>query len=552
MIGLFSTFMNVFLLVQPLYLLQVFDRVITTRSHETLGMLTILASSLIVSLILLDIGRKRLLVSASLKLDALMSSKLVKSVLDETPGQPSTKANLNDLGALKQLMVSQGVSALFDTPWVLLFLGVIFYLHPKLGFLALIGVIGVVALSLTGMKVSQRFSLQAKEKGQKADSGLSQALARRELTHGLGMSQAVLERWRGYAQSAQIMQASAETSSGITNATVKGLRQLLQVAMVGVAAQLVITQEATPGILVAATILFGKMLAPVELFIANIPAYKNTYRSLKRLQAAQCSTQGSQVYRDPDAAGSVSINDLVVRAPDSNQILLKGISLCIQPGESIAVIGASGAGKTTLVKTLIGSVIPLSGSALIDHSPIASWAAEERCDVIGYLPQQSLLFAGSVADNIAGLQEPDIPQVVRAAQMAGVNKMIRGLKDGYNTQLGVNGHPLSAGEQQRIALARAVYGSPQIVVLDEPNSSIDSEGERALFHCLELLRQADITVIVITHRPAVLSAVDRVIALNKGVIVSDRSSQQMMRSLQKQAAATARPVVQEVGNAISG
>lgn len=532
-IGVFSTFMNLFLLVQPLYLLQVFDRVIPTNSTETLGMLTLLAASLIVPMILLDIGRKRLLTSMSLKLDAVLSALLVKSALDTAPDSNFKFANLSDLATLKKFLVNNGVTALFDAPWALIFLGVIYFLNPTLGKVALAGVLGIAIISLFGLWVNNHQSLSAKETAVKADQGLTQAFAKRELTHGLGMSNAVLTRWKGHAEQSQVLQMSAETSLGTIQAFLKGVRQLLQISMIGVAAYLVINQQASSGVLVAATILLGKMLSPIELFISNIPIYKNSIASLRRLNKFfKHENIEQRTYRDGYSKGELEIKDLVVRAPDSNKIILKGFSFSVKHGEAIAIVGASGAGKTTLAKTMIGSLAPLSGHALIDHSPVYHWSAEERGDTIGYLPQNSSLFAGTVAENIARMQEPDEKAVIDAARTAGVDGLIRGLSNGYETQLGVDGTPLSAGEQQRIALARAVYGKPQIVILDEPNASIDAEGERALFVCMDLLKQRGITVIVITHRPGVLTGVDRVAVMRNGMITNISSSNQMLSAMQ--------------------
>lgn len=532
-IGLFSTFMNLFLLVQPLYLLQVFDRVIPTASKETLGMLTLIAVCLIFSMVLLEVGRKRLLVSASLRLDALMSSKLVKSALDAAPTSNLQQANLKDLVALKQLLTSKGGTALFDAPWALVFLGVIYLLHPTLGIIALIGIIGVAISSLLGMWLSRRFVEFAKNNGQQADVGLNQAFSNRELTHGLGMSDAVMERWEGSAQQSQLFQASAENSAGAMQAVSNGLRQILQITMIGVAAWLVINQQASSGILVAATILLGKVLAPVELAVSSIPAYKNAFGSLLRLiKYFKHANHAPKTFRDKSKNGGIEIKELVVRAPDASKVILKGFSFAVEPGEAFAVVGASGAGKTTLAKSIVGSLTPFSGHALIDHSPVCHWSAQERGETIGYLPQNSSLFAGTVAENIARMQEPDELRVIEAARTAGVDRLIRGLSNGYETQLGVDGAPLSAGEQQRIALARAVYGKPQIVILDEPNASIDAEGERALFVCMDLLKQRGITVIVITHRPGVLTGVDRVAVMRNGMITNISSSNQMLSAMQ--------------------
>ena len=532
-IGVFSTFMNLFLLAQPIYLLQVFDRVITTRSHETLAVLTLLAVTLVVSMIALDIGRKKLLIAIVLKLDALLSTGLVRNTLDNALGRGSDKATLGDLLSVKKLLASHAVTALFDAPWTPVFLGVIYYFHPVLGHIALLGVVAIVTTGFAGIWIDRHYRGRTEEVGKKADTGINEALSRHDLTYALGMTDAVVERWREPAREAQRLLASSSATGGSIQAVSRGMRQLLQIVMIGAAAWLVINLEASSGILIAATILFGRMLAPVELFISSLPVYLQAASAFKRLHRDfRGGSDARSAWRDHTARGWVEVKDLVVRAPDDGTLLLKGLSFEVRPGESLAVVGAIGAGKTTLAKTLIGVLPPFSGHALIDHSPVHHWSSTERGKTIGYLPQNSTLFAGTVAENIARMQKPDEQAVMRAARMAGVDGLVRRLPNGYDTELGANGRPLSAGEQQRIALARAVYGDPRVVVLDEPNASVDSEGERALFVCLDLLKQKGVTVIVITHRPGILTGVDRVAVMRRGVITNISTADKMLKAMQ--------------------
>ncbi len=530
--GIFSTFMNILLLAQPVYLLQVFDRVITTRSHETLFVLTALALLLVVSMIVLDIGRKKLLVAIALKLDALMSSGLVRNTLDSAPGTAAHKATLGDLLSIKKLLVGQAVTALFDAPWTPVFLGVIYFFHPVLGHVALLGVLTIALTGLAGVWAGRRLQRRTETVGKQADEGIHEALSRQELTYALGMTDAVIARWREPARKTQRIMASGNAVVGSIQAVSRGLRQLFQILMIGVAAWLVINLQASSGILIAATILFARMLAPVELFMASVPTYLKAMSAMKRLrQHLKTEDSRTRGWRDPAARGRVEVRDLVMRSPQSGRLLLKGVTLEVRPGEALAIVGAIGAGKTTLAKAMIGASPLFSGQVLIDHSPVHHCSSAERSRMIGYLPQNSTLFAGTVAENIAGMREPDEAAVLRAARMAGVDALIRRLHDGYDTALGVNGSPLSAGEQQRIALARAVYGDPRIVVLDEPNASIDSEGEHALFVCLDLLKTRGVTVIVITHRTGVLAGVDRVAVMRHGVITNISSAEKMLKAM---------------------
>lgn len=550
-IGIFTLFISVFSISIPIYILHVFNN-FNTGSVETLVWQTILTVSAIIALVLLEVGRKNILIGTSQQLDHALAIDLTKSMLDKLPGNREQEATLKDLNAVKQLLSGRAMAALFDAPWFLLFLGVIYFMDPMLGIVATIGVAIVIVSALSGITMSRRLANKAEAQGKRADDTINHALGNHDLTYSMGMSDAVIINWEEHAAISQSFQSQNEKISGSFFAFGLGMRLILQVAMIFTAALLVIIGSSSQGILIAATILLGKMLAPVELFIANIPTYINAWESYKRLKNFKPGGADQARFRDHSMPGKVDVRDLLVKSQGSRRLVLRGINLSVQPGETLALVGPSGAGKSTLAKSIIGTQPPTGGQVLIDGSQLDTWSSKERQRSIGYLPQNSSLFPGTIAENIARLSDPKEQLVIDAARITGIDAMIRNLPSGYDTKIGVNGQPLSAGEQQRIALARAIYGSPRIVVLDEPNASIDAEGERALFACMEVLKQRGATIIVITHRPGILTGVNRVAVMDKGVVKDIGHPAAVLRALSRVHADTVQTqqrAVQELSHA---
>lgn len=527
----FSSFVNLFLLVQPIYLLQVFDRVMASGSADTLIMLTLLAVSLLLAYMFLEAFRKRYLIALGVKIDASVSQAMVKKEIENISFLRQSSATLNDVKAIKAFLGGSGATALMDAPWAIPFLMIIYSFHPQLGFLASVGVVLAMLVSLLGQIISRRHAQRVKALGRQAESHLQNVFTHREMAHGLGMRDAFLDRWHEHNLGLLREGARIDASLGITRAVAKGLRLIMQVLMIGLAADLVIEGGASGGILIASTILFGKFVAPVETLVMSLPQITEALKAFSRISALDLDEKGQAFFESPDDKGLIEINNIMVRAYDGSRLILKGVNLSLVTGESLALIGPSGAGKSTLARTIVGSLEAAGGHVSLNRVPLDQWPTARRFRLVGYMPQGGTLFEGSIAENISRLQSPDSEKVVAAAQMAGVDSLIRDLPDGYQTQLGPGGFPLSAGEQQRIALARAVYDAPQVVVLDEPNASVDAEGERALHHCLQALKEQNITVIIITHRPGILTGVDKVAVMRHGVIESVGGARHMLRAL---------------------
>lgn len=536
--GIFTVLINLFALALPVYLLVVANT-INSGSTSSLIMQTIIALAVTLYMVFLEVVRKKLLVGTSQQLGHRYSGQLIKHMLERNTGTNEEHASLKDLHTIKQMLSGRAMIALLDAPWFLLFLSVIYAMNHTLGAIATVGVLIVIANGAVSIGLNRKLVKKAEQSGKRADEKVGHALSNQEVTYSMGMSDAVMKRWEKHAESAQNYSAANEQLSGGFLALGNGIRLGLQVTMIFSAAYLIITTQNSVdkqvhiGVLFAATILLGKMLAPVEAFTANIPLYINAWSAFSKLRKFTPVTDEPARFRDLSTPGKVAVRDLLVQSPTSRRLILKGINLGIPAGETLAIIGPSGAGKSTLVKTIVGTQIPSGGQVLIDDSPIATWSAKERQASIGYLPQNSGLLPGTVAENISRLAEPDAQLVIDAARVTGIDAMIRNLPNGYDTLIGPGGLALSAGEQQRVALARTIYGSPRLVILDEPNASIDAEGERALFACLEILKQRGTTVIIITHRPGILTGVNRVAVMEKGMIKDIGKPEAILRALSK-------------------
>ncbi len=516
--GLFSFFINVLMLVSPLFMLQVYDRVLTSRNGFTLLMLALLAVALLAVMAALDALRARLLVRIGRRMDNQTNGVLFDGVLTAALYRPGLMGAqyFRDMDLIRQFMAGP-IAAFFDAPWVPVYLGLVFLMHPWLGLVALAGAIAIFALAWMNDRLTRLAQQQATERSVQANELVDRALRNVEALRAMGMGDAMRRLWQGHQSEALHAQCAASERGATIAAVSKAFRLILQVLILGVGAWLAIRQEITPGMMIAASIIMGRGLAPLEQAIGgwrSFSAARAAFGRLEKLFAAL--PQSDSRMSLPPVKGALSVDRLIAAPPGSKSPVLKGFSFAVSPGEAVAIIGPSAAGKTTLARLILGLWQPQSGFVRLDGAEVCNWPRSELGPQVGYLPQDVELFAGTVAQNIARFGEVDADKVVEAARRAGCHEMILSLPDGYDTQIGNNGANLSAGQRQRLGLARALYGDPRLIVLDEPNANLDGEGEAALAAAVRDIKARGSTLFVISHRADILRLVDKILVLNNG------------------------------------
>jgi PrtD family type I secretion system ABC transporter len=519
--ALFSLAINLLLLVPPLYMLQLFDRVIASRSEETLVMLTLGAALALGTMALLDVLRARLLTACGVALERKLGPRVLEGLMAQTSrlGSAEQATGLRDLATLRSFLVGHGIFAVFDAPWLPLFLALIFVFHPILGVVATTGALVMAALAVANERLTREALRRVKDEGRRAGRFVDAASRNADAVRALGMLPAVTRRWSALNDGMLASQVEAGALGGAFTALSKCARQLIQMTMLGTGAYLVITQQATSGVMLAGTVILGRALAPVELLVAgwrHLVEVRDAWSRLDRLLADSGAEAPSVTL--PEPAGELNVERVLFALPGVERPILRGVSFALAPGESLGVIGPSAAGKSSLARLLVGAWKPVSGAVRLDGAEIGAWPREQLAAHVGYLPQQTELFAGTIAENIARLGEPNSRAVIRAAQRARAHEMVLRLPKGYDTPLGESGEGLSPGQRQRVALARALYGEPRLVVLDEPNGDLDVDGDEALAQALAQLRQDRVTLVVIAHRPALLMAVDKLLVLKEGAV----------------------------------
>lgn len=520
-VGLFSFFINSLMLTVPLYMLQVYDRVLASRSESTLVMLTIVAAGILLTAGFLELARSRVLVRVGGRLDNQLNQPLLSAMLvdrlrgrSESQGQP-----LRDLDTMRTFLTGPGLISFFDAPWTPVFILIIFVFHPLLGFVALGGAVFLFFLAILNELLTRRPLKQASTVSINANGFAESSLRNAEVIQAMGMMPGLLRRWLDRHESSLALQAVASDRAGGVAATAKMVRQLLQIAILGVGAYLAIRQIITPGVMIVASIIMARALAPVELAINSWRSFvsaRSAYGRLQDLMPQAGFSTDSESMELPPPMGALSVEGAVAAPPGVERPVIKGVSFALGEGELLGLIGPSGAGKSTLARLLVGIWAPAAGHVRLDGADVSQWDAEALGPHIGYLPQDVELFDGTVAENIARFSDPNGEVVVVAAKRAGAHEMILRLPNGYDTVIGEAGGVLSGGQRQRVALARALYGDPVLIVLDEPNSNLDAEGEEALRAAIADLKTAGKTVVIIAHRPSIMSAVDKLLVLRDG------------------------------------
>ncbi len=548
--GGFSFVINMLLLVPAIYMLQIFDRVLASRNTSTLLMLTLLILGLYALMAGLEWVRSRLLVRAGSMLDAQMNARVFTAAFEANLRRAGGNAGqaMNDLTNVRQFITGNGLFAFFDAPWFPVYLAVIFLIHPMLGLLSVAGAVLLVALTLANEWTTKGPLTQANTAAIQSSNYATNNLRNAEVIEAMGMLANLRRRWYEKYRNVIALQGVASDRAGAITAITKFVRISLQSLVLGLGALLVIQGHITPGGMIVASILMGRALAPVELligvwkqFISSRSAYERLERLLKEFPARE---QGMAL---PPPRGHLTVENVMTAAPSTQVAILKGVSFTLEPGEVLGVIGPSAAGKSTLARLLVGVWPALAGKVRLDGADVYSWDKQLLGAYIGYLPQDVELFEGTIAENIARFGEIDSGQVIEAARQAGMHEMILHFPKGYDTPIGTGGSFLSGGQRQRIALARALYGKPPFIVLDEPNSNLDDAGEAALVQAVLAQKAAGRTLIVITHRTSILSTVDKLLLLREGVVQAFGPRQQVLealaRAVQGAAAGAAQPAI---------
>lgn len=541
-VGSISLGINILMLVPSLFMLQIFDRVVPSRSMESLTMLAIIT---IASLLLvggLETLRARLATAIGLSLEHRLAPRVAGALLQHAAGRERRpiEASLRDVSLLRSFVGGSAMLALMDVPWIPLYLLVIFLLHPLVGGVALLSAVALLALALASEWLTRQHTCElaqdARDAGRLADNVLRHA----ETVVGLGMGKALQERWTALSWRVMQGQAALSTKSSLLNGTAKATRLLVQVLLYVVGALLVIRQEMTGGAMLAGSILLGRALQPIESLIGswkNLVETRAGYHRLKSFISAQDQTAPTATEL-PAPLGAIAAERLVLHFPGQERPVIAGVSFELAAGESMGLVGPSAAGKSTLVRLLSGLWSPSSGTLRLDGADIAQWPRERLAPFVGYLPQRVELFPGTVAENIARFSVGSSETIIEAAQRAHAHAMILRLPQGYDTPIGDGGAVLSGGQAQRIGLARAVYGAPRLVILDEPNANLDADGETALLQTLRQLKHEKTTVIVVSHRPSILTDVDKLLVLADGQVQAFGKHQDVMARIAPAASST--------------
>jgi ATP-binding cassette, subfamily C, bacterial exporter for protease/lipase len=535
-VGIFTAVINILLLVPSLYMLEVYDRVLTSRNTYTLLMLTLMMLIMYLVYAALEALRSYSVIEVGKKIDAELNQRTFTAAFEQnlkTRGENAAQA-LNDLTTIRQFVTGPSLYTFFDAPWFPLYLLVIFIFNFWLGLFATICTALLVVLAIINELVTHEPLSKANTLAFQSSNLASNHLRNADALDSMGMLPGIRKRWfelhSKYLESQAIGSQRAATLAALT----KFLRITMQSLTLGLAAYLVLKNEISAGMMIAAVILLGKALSPVESVIAVWKQWRNVLSSYERLNDLfENNPPRNTSMPLPRPKGYLSMEHLYAAAPYSESMILKDVSFSINPGDILGVIGPSAAGKSTLAKIAVGLWRPASGSCRLDGADVYAWNKDELGPAVGYVPQEIEIFSGSISDNIARFYDYTAEDVVLAAKLAGIHEMILQLPQGYNTLVGEGGIGLSGGQKQRIALARAVYGGPSFLVLDEPNSNLDDAGERALLTTIESLREKKSTIILITHRISILQATTKLLYLQDGAVKLFGASQDVLNEIKK-------------------
>ena len=547
---IFGSFINFLSLAGPLYMMQVYDRVLASRNLSTLAGLTAILAFFFAVLSILEWVRSRVLIRAGVLFDTSVNEVVFDAVHRTNLISPGFRNNqaLRDIDAVREFSTGSGIIAFCDVPWVPIYIAASFLLHPLFGIFAIVGACLVLILAAVNERQSRMLLENASRAAMTAQNQAATTLRNTEVIQAMGMVGTFRGLWQSKHADVLGWQAAASNTAGPLIALSKFTRTFLQSLTLGVGAYLAIKGGITPGTMIAGSIIVGKALSPVDLIIGQWKSFISSRQAYRRLNAMfEALPVEEEKMSLPAPNGDISFDRLSARVPGTDRFILSNVTLSIAAGQVVGVIGPSGAGKSTFVRILAGVWPIAGGNVRIDGSDIRHWAEAELGQHIGYLPQDIELFSGTVAQNICRFRE-DASEVdiINAAQLAGVHELIQSLPQGYNTMIGENGSSLSAGQRQRLGLARAVFGMPPIVILDEPNSNLDFAGENSLIAAVIALKSAGITAIFITHKMSMLSQVDKILLLNAGQVQAFGEREEILAAITEANVEKRAPKVQAV------
>lgn len=520
-VAIVSMVINILMLTGPLFMLQVYDRVLASSSVSTLVVISSFAIGLYIFYGILEAVRGRILTRICQRVDAQLSAEsyAISTSLPLILGPKATKLRpVQDLDTLRQFLSGTGPAAMFDLPWLPLYLGIVFLFHPILGLVALCG--GLIICALIGLKevYSRKPALEFAQENARRVSLVEISRRNSEVVRAMGMIDTLKERWVDANNNYLEKQRATSDASGTFSTLVKSFRLLLQSTVLGVGAWLAIGQEVSPGIMIAASIMTSRALAPIELAVAHWSAFVAARQSKQRLKGVfdNQNDVGSPMEL-PLPSQMLCVDHAACGPSGIRHVTVQGVSFELNAGEGMGIIGSSGSGKSTLARAIVGVSSTLQGHIRFDGAELDQFTSKQVGRFIGYLPQDIQLFDGTISENISRFGKDIDPKfIIEATKIVGVHDMITALPDGYNTIIGSSGFGLSSGQQQRIALARALFGNPFLIVLDEPNSNLDSEGETALTNAIKFMRARGSIVIVIAHRPSAIAAVNKILCMKDG------------------------------------
>ena len=520
-VAVISLFVNLLMLTVPLYMLQLFDRVLASRSEDTLVYLTIAAIGALAVLGALDMLRARVMVRLSTWMEHRMGPvALSRAVGAMVQGSTYGTQSLRDIAQVRQFVASPALLTLFDAPWVPIYLFVIYLLHPTLGLVGLIGAVLLFSVAVVNEVATRKPLSEANDRWVKSMRKTEAAVRNAEVIESMGLMPGIQRRWIADNQMALALQEKASDRAGTLLSLSKFLRFSVQVAMLGMGAYLAVRLEITGGAMIAASIVLGRALQPVEQAIGswkNLVSARAAYRRLRKF-FAEAPVRETDIAL-PAPKGHLVVERAVFVPPGGTKPTLKGVTFAAEPGEILAIVGPSAAGKSTLARLIVGAWKPTSGAVRLDGADVFAWDRVDFGRHVGYLPQDVELFEGTVAENIARLGDAaDAEAVVEAARLADVHALILKLPKGYSTPIGAGGMVLSAGQRQRVGLARALFGHSRLIVLDEPNANLDAEGEKALVKSMGSAREAGALVIFISHRPSLVACADKMLMMRDGAV----------------------------------
>ena len=536
--GLFSFFVNLLMLTLPLFMFQVFDRVLASRSETTLFLLLLIAAGALFVQAALDSVRAFAFVRISRWIDRRASPLLLSVVVSEAVDRSKTASShvLRQLSVLRNFLTGPGMLTILDLPWVPVFLLLILYVNAPMGFAALGGALVMLALGLLNDQLTRPALNDAQSYSTKAYQAADAAVRNATVVESMGMRQSVIRRFLKENEAVLTLQSRASDRAAIFLAISKSARMLIQMLIMTVAATQII-DPATPmtaGMMIASVLILGRALQPIEMGVAQARGFVEALGAYREVEEALRAAQAHpERMRLPDPQGHLSVENLFYQPQGLGKPILQRVAFDLDAGDSLGIIGPSAAGKSTLARLLVGVERPTIGNVRLDGADIYSWDKEALGRHIGFMPQDVELFSGTIAQNIGRLEDdPDPEAVVTAARLAGLHGMILRLPNGYDTEVGWSGQILSGGQRQRVALARALYGRPRVVVLDEPNSNLDSQGDDALMEAIKALKTAGVTLILITHRPSTLALMDKIMILQNGTVQRFGSRDEVLSMLQ--------------------